>query len=113
MEFTAKIMDYIEDKGKNKDGRLVVKTTKLPNERYQEFFEWLGGEFISKGGLYAVDIVSEKGIFRVYKNPNKKEKNRWIELKEEIITKEKLQKMVKELEDEEQFLFEVGHRIKD
>lgn len=80
MEFEAEIIDFKEDRGKNQDGRLTISVKKLPNEGIIKFLEWVGNEFINKGGLYAIDIVNPKGKYRVYKN--KSEKNEWI--KEEL-----------------------------
>jgi hypothetical protein len=76
MEFESQIKDFIEDKGKDKDGRLIVSVPKLPNGNIIKFLEWFGKEFIKKGGLYAVDIICPKGTYRV--NRDKKEKNIWI-----------------------------------
>lgn len=76
MEFESQIKDFIEDKGKGKDGRLIVSVPKLPKGNLIKFLAWLGGEFIKQGGLYAVDVACSKGTYRVYKDKN--EHNVWI-----------------------------------
>lgn len=76
MNGTTKIIGFKEDRGKNKDGRLTIKVNQFPSSDITEFLEWLGGEFIKEGGLYAVDIVNPNGTYRVYKDEN--EINTWI-----------------------------------
>ena len=76
----ATIIDFKEDKGKGKDGRLTISIESLPLDSGREFLDWLGNEFINQGGLYSVDIVNSLGTYRVYKD--KSEDNDWIELKE-------------------------------
>lgn len=73
---SAGIKGFIEDRGKNNEGRLVVSVNQMPKEGVTEFLDWLGNSFIEKGGLYAVDIECSKGKYRVYKD--EKEKNDWI-----------------------------------
>lgn len=80
-EFETTILNYREDRGKNKDGRLIVGIKEFPNGDNKEFLQWLGGEFIAKGGLYAVDIINPKGTYRVYKNNN--EENHWLQWSKE------------------------------
>ena len=79
MNSDATIIGFKEDRGKNKDGRLIVLIKELPEHKIIEFLEWLGTEFINKGGLYAVDIRNPKGTYRVYKN--NLGINKWIEEK--------------------------------
>jgi hypothetical protein len=79
-ENEATIIDFKEDKGKNKDGRLTISIESLPLDGGREFLDWLGNEFINQGGLYAVDVVNPLGKYRIYKD--KAEQNDWIELKE-------------------------------
>lgn len=76
MNGSAQIKDFIEDRGKDNDGRLVISVNKLPKGDTVEFLEWLGNSFIEKGGLYAVDVHYPKGKYRVYKD--KKENNIWL-----------------------------------
>ena len=76
----AKIIDFSEDRGKNKDGRLTISIKKTPKQGIMKFLEWLGNEFLNKGGLYCVDIISPMGKYRVYKNIL--EKNTWVESEE-------------------------------
>lgn len=73
---SAGIKGFVEDRGQNNDGRLVVSVNQIPKEGVTEFLEWLGNSFIEKGGLYAVDIECSKGKYRVYKDNS--EKNGWI-----------------------------------
>ena len=68
MDGLAQIKGFIEDRGKDNDGRLVISVNKLPKGDIVEFLEWLGNSFIEKGGLYAVDIHCSKGKYRVYKD---------------------------------------------
>ena len=72
MNGEMKILNYVEDKGKNKDGRLKVGVENFPIDNLEEFLIWAGNEFIKQGGLYAVDLctMNGDGIYRVYKNKN-------------------------------------------
>jgi|GEM_PF-4298129 len=62
-----------------KDEILTISVKEFPKEEREllTFLDWMGKEFISKGGLCAVDIiVSNKGKYRVHKN--KLKINGWI-----------------------------------
>lgn len=76
MKGEMEIIDFKEDRGKNQDGRLTISVNQLPSDGIIDFLEWAGNEFINKGGLYAVDIVNAKGIYRGYKDES--EKSEWI-----------------------------------
>ena len=58
---------------------LTISVKEFPKEEQEllTFLDWMGNEFISQGGLCAVDIiVGSKGKYRVYKDTLKK--NKWI-----------------------------------